>query len=531
MSRLLGLDWDHGVLRLVEASALGGKVTIQRAFSWTEQVAPNPVQAEEAGRRLRDRLKEAGVAQAPVVACIGRDRVIIRDIRYPDVPAPEVPAIIRFQAAKELTFPADETVIDYSFINVPLASGEKRALAVILRKELLAAYETMCKVAGLRLEGLTVRPFALLANWQAHAAAEGQTNGEFQALLVGNELCVSRGTELLFSRSLGGSNGNGDRSTELVGELRRSFAAYAGQFPKDPVRTLYVGDPGLLADAASLAAKLRLPVRGYEPAGAARLNGQAGEAVDFASALGLVEAVGARRPLGVDFVHPKQPPVAGPNKKRRMALIGAAVAVPVLAVAIAYSMAVAARNAEIQELSDRKAELQKQIKAYDDVDKRYNDIGGWADGEMVIADELYDLFAIFPDVSGIRITSVQWAALPPEAPAQNKSAAPKPASVKAKVPVGTLTFVASADSLEALDSLKKALETARDHWVLEPGAWERDVPGPKQARVTLRVLHIEPKDYHSVLAPTTNKTAGGTPARPDGNRPRGPGFRMPGGNP
>jgi hypothetical protein len=534
VSRILGIDWDHGVLRLVEATAQGGKVSAPRAFSWTEQVAPNPAQAEEAGRRLRERLKEAGIAQAPVVACIGRDRVIMRDIRYPDVPAAEVPAIIRFQAAKELTFPVDETVIDYSFINVPLPSGEKRALAVILRKELLAAYETMCKAAGLRLEGLTVRPFALLANWQTHAAAGGAGAGEFQALLVGNELCVARGSELLFARSVSGTSGdgNGDRTTAIVAELRRSLAAYAGQFPRSPVATLFVGDPALLAETAGLAAKLRVPVRGYEPAGAASLNGQADEAADFASALGLVEAVGGRRPLGVDFVHPKQPPATGPNKKRRMAVIAAAAAVPVLGVVIAYSVAVASRNADIQELSDRKAELQKQINAYADVDKRYEAIGGWADGEMVIADELYDLFAVFPDVPGLRITSVQWAALPPEPPSQNKLAAPKPASAKTRVAVGMLSFVASADSEDTLAKLRKALEESKEHWVLEPGGFERDTPGPKQARVTLKVLHIEPKDYHTVLEPPVNRTAGFVPGRSDGNRPRGgAGFRFPGGNP
>ena len=539
MSRLLGLDWDHGVLRLVDATAQRGKVSVERAFCWTEEVAPNPLQAEEAGRRLRERLKEAGIASAPVVACIGRDRVIIRDVRYPDVPAAEVPAIVRFQAAKELTFPAEETIIDYSFINVPLPSGEKRALAVILRKELLAAYETMCKTAGLRLEGLTIRPIALLANWQARAAGNGSAADEFQALLVGGELCVARGTELLFARNLTGSNGdgNGDRAAALAGELRRSLAAYAGQFPKAPVRTLYVGDSTLLGQTAGLADKLRLPVRGYEPASAVLLNGHAERAEEFAGAIGLVEAVGMSRPLAVDFLHPKQPPATGASKKRRIALIAAAAAVPIIAIVVAYALAVASRNAEIQELVDRKAELQKQINAYGDVDKRYEAIGGWADSEMIIADELYDFFAVFPDVAGMRITSIGWKDLPPEPASQNKSTAPKTLPARTKVPIGTLTFIASADSNETLDKLKRALEGARDHWLLEPGAWERDTPGPKQARVTLKVLHAEPVDHHSVLAPTTNKTAGGVPSRNEGDRRFGPGFRpgppgfRPGGNP
>ena len=101
---------------------------------------------------MKERLKEAGVAPAPVRFVIGRDGLICRDLFYPDVPANEVAAIVNFQAAKELSMPPDEAVIDYVVTGVNGPQGEKRALATIVHRELLNAIQKTCQIAGLKLE-------------------------------------------------------------------------------------------------------------------------------------------------------------------------------------------------------------------------------------------------------------------------------------------------------------------------------------------------------------------------------------------
>src|SRR5437588_4027598 len=104
-------------MHVVAATIRGGAARIDKAVVWQEERVPNPAEAEELGHLLRDRLKEAGIAPAPVLACVARDRIIVKEVRFPAVPDTEEPAIVRFQAVKELTDAAEDVVIDYVVTN------------------------------------------------------------------------------------------------------------------------------------------------------------------------------------------------------------------------------------------------------------------------------------------------------------------------------------------------------------------------------------------------------------------------------
>ena len=122
MARFLALDWDQKYVRVVEATVGGGSVRIQRAAGWPVEQAPAASVAEVQGHWLKERLKEAGIAAAPLIVALGRDRVILKDIRYPEVTETEEPAVIRFQAARELTDAPEELITHATALAVHFAA-------------------------------------------------------------------------------------------------------------------------------------------------------------------------------------------------------------------------------------------------------------------------------------------------------------------------------------------------------------------------------------------------------------------------
>ncbi|MBY0231670.1 MAG: hypothetical protein K2W96_20485, partial [Gemmataceae bacterium] len=162
MTRLIAIDWDQGQGHLVSATIRGGNVEVQKALSWTEE--PNgPAAPEQLGQKLRERMKEAGIAPAPVLACVGREHVVVKEVRFPTVPDPEEPAVVRFQTIKELADAPDDVVIDYYARALP-GDSEKRATALVVRKKHLESLVKACAGAGLKLAGACPRMLGVSAS-------------------------------------------------------------------------------------------------------------------------------------------------------------------------------------------------------------------------------------------------------------------------------------------------------------------------------------------------------------------------------
>ncbi|HXG13177.1 MAG TPA: hypothetical protein VNK04_25695 [Gemmataceae bacterium] len=399
MARYLALDWDHQQLHLVAANVSSGAVRIQRAVVWHEAQSPNPAEAAALGRQLRERLKEAGIAAAPVLACVGRDRVILRDIRHPAVPAHEEPAVVRFQAIKELTEPPDEVVIDYTPAGE--VQGERRALTLIARRELLAAYQELCQAAGLKLAALTPRPFGIVTCQRRLAAEPAPADGAVAVLAVAErwaEFCVTRGETVLFARALA-------VGPTLLGEVRRNLAVYAGQWPQHPVQAVYVaGGDEHAAFRENLQHTLGVPVHSFDPlAGAERLDLPDGARGAFAGAVGLLWAQASKTGQPINFVQPKQPrPPQDPNRRR--ALVAALVVVLIVGGLVAFGHTrlsakgrqVAEQHLRLSELERRERELTPDVKAYDALKE-------WSGSNVNLLDDLYELTALFPDTRGVQL--------------------------------------------------------------------------------------------------------------------------------
>jgi hypothetical protein len=401
LARFLALDWDHNQLHVVLANVSGGTVRAVRAASWREDAPVTAAEAAAVGARLKDRLKEAKIPSAPVLACLGRERIIVKDIRYPQVPEHEEPAVVRFQALKELTGAADEVVLDYTPVGEG-GHGERRALVLIAKRALVSAYQELCQEAGLKLAGVTPRPFGLaacvekLAGTSVLTPAPEPADGVVGTLAVADgwaEFCVSRGSTLLLARSLApGPN--------LAAEVRRSLAVYAGQGSGQPVRALYVSGAG---DNAALRERLHnlteLPVHLLDPFTGSDLPDlpPPDERGGFAALVGLLHLRGGRAGLPVNFVAPKQPRAPADPNRRMFALAGAAVLAVLVAVGLLAWLEVNKLDRQVREQAERNRQLDSQLALYEEDEKRAKAVGAWVDQDVPLLDEIYDLTDRFPD--------------------------------------------------------------------------------------------------------------------------------------
>ncbi|HEX5269476.1 MAG TPA: hypothetical protein VFW33_03265, partial [Gemmataceae bacterium] len=345
-----------------------------------------------------------------VLACLGRDRVIVKEVRHPSVPPHEEPAVVRFQALKELTGAADEAVIDYTHAG-ETPSGERRAQVLVAKREHVNAYQELCKAAGLRLAGITPRPFGIAACVERLAGTTVLTpppepaDAAVAVLAVADgwaEICVSRAGALLLARSLApGPN--------LAAEVRRSLAVYSGQAGAQPVKAAYVCGG---ADNASVRERLHnlteLPAHWLDPFAGSDLPDlpPPDKRGAFVGLVGLLYLQGSKAGVPVNFTSPKQPkPPEDPN--RRKVALGALVAVAVVAaVGLLAFLEISKMDRQLKLQRAINADLDLQLKAYEEDDKRVQAIGAWAEQDVVWLDELYDLTDRFPDPDkeGVRLS-------------------------------------------------------------------------------------------------------------------------------
>ncbi len=400
MSRFLALDWDQQQLHVIAAEIRGGVVTFRRAAIWREERAPDFATADELGRQLKQRLKEAGIAAAPVLACIGRDRVVLREVRYPVSPEAEEPAIVRFQALKELTESPDDVVLDYA----PLSDngGERRALVLSLRRELLATYQKLCQAAGLKLAGLTPRPFALAA-----AAAAPVVPADVPAAIVAAgenwaEFCIVRGGTLLLARPL-------TPGTGLAAEVRRNLSVFAGQQPAERIESVYVAGAADSPLVRRLSETLELPVQAFDPFGGAVGDMlPAGDRGSFVGAAGVLLAKAKPLGLPVNFVHPHQPPPPKRVSARLLVAIAAAVLIVTGGGAVLARTVLNGKVREKDEKSDASENLENRLTRIKEELRHTQALDTW-EGPVWL-DELFDLSARIRDVDALRVT--QWSADP-----------------------------------------------------------------------------------------------------------------------
>lgn len=416
MSRFLAIDIDPSGLFVAAGTARAGKSAVERTFVWEDPELPlTAANAAGLGERFKDALKAAGILPAPVLVGIGRDRVILKELRYPAVPPIQEPNIVRFQAMKELTESPDEVVLDY--IAVDGGVGERRATAFVIRKELMGAIESLCTAAGLKLAGVTPRPYAVAAALKrafgTGAAPAPAMPGEAVAVVhasqKGGEFTVVRGDSVTFTRSI--PMHSVAEPQALVGELKRNLTVYGGQFPHQPIQVLYIAEAEVAGHAARLQGVLPLPVHAFDPLKDAHTAVPADAVGRFVGAVGLLAAK-ASVELPINFASPRQPR-AEVDPNRRILLITALACSLLLGIGAIYGyLKLSEASQQVADLTTQKQAVDASLSQLDPDSRRLQAVDDWSKREVVWLDEMYDLFDRFPDLDQSRITSLSGTSLP-----------------------------------------------------------------------------------------------------------------------
>jgi hypothetical protein len=514
LARFLAIDADaHGLYVAAATLKGGGAVAVEHALA-DETATLTLTNAAELGGRLKALLREAGVRPAPVLLCVGRDRVIPKAVRHPPTPPAEEPAVVRFQAVRDLTENPDDVVMDYTPIGEPTA-GERQALAVFVRKQAVQAARQFCEAAGLRLAAVTPRPFAALAAAR-HAFATGAApapDDPSAAIAVvtlwdrGGEFTVARGGELTFSRPIPAHALSDEQA--LVAALKRDLAVYAGQNPAAPVEAVYLAEPDEpgIGWAGRVRAALNVPVYAFDPLAGSAAAGAVPPPLRgrFAGPVGLLAARSASATLPINFVQPRQPRAeAGPARAR--VLIGALAALLLLgSVGALAFLEMEKAGRKVRTLTAERNDLDARLKALEMDGKRLAAADQFASQAVNVLDEMYDLADRIPDVRKVSVTEfdlspVQIAQVrttrpgQPAATAQKAANTPPPPVANLKVIMRTTDPMMALRVVEGFTTADKKYYSGVKHTL--GGTSGRNVDtSQQQITLTAQVMHRKPGEY------------------------------------
>ncbi len=405
MAAWLVIDWDQDQFHIVSAQSSRRGVQIVKAATWAHPEPFTPSTAESVGKALRDFLKSANIPVNPVIVGLGRDRLFLKELRFPPIAAHEEAALVRFQTGKELPESVDSYALDYVHMNT--GTGERQIMTAAVRRDVVAMIQAMCLAAGLKVHAITPKLFG------AGAALERALRPDASPLAGRNlnavlsigqrwaELCFYSGSRLLQAQALA-------NSPMLASEVKRNLAVFRAQHAVDVEMTgpdcLFVfgednsGVQSLENGASKLPIRVLDPLR-PEPEISAGLKHPSA----LAGAAGLAELWAHAVQKPVNLAAPKRQQAPSSINRQRGLFYGLAAGI-FLACAIGGMWYVLAqKRAEIARISNQKAGIEKVLA--DNLQERaeLDAYKEWEQTTIPWLDELYDFTERFPFEEGVRV--------------------------------------------------------------------------------------------------------------------------------
>ncbi len=404
MASWLVLDWDQDQFHLlcVQSSRRGIEVT--RAVTWTHPEPFTPSTAARVGAALREFLKAEKIAAAPVIVGLGRDRVFLKELRFPSIAAHEEASLVRFQTAKEMAESVENYAIDY----VPLKSSgaERQVMSVASRRDFITMVQGLCQAAGLKLHAVTPKLFGMPLALERAVQPDTSPLGAKQLNVVLNigqrwaELCFFKGDRLLQAQSL-------SKGPMLASEVKRNLAVFQAQsavnIDLEGPDCLYVfGDDAEAIE--SLQAGQKLPVRLLDPMKAE--PNLAAAPAHFAGAIGLASLWSQAEAKPVNLATPKRVQAPPSAIQQRGVVYGSVAAVAVLFLIGLMIYVLSVKRGEVDRLTKDKADFEKTLTEVAQERAEVDAYREWEQTTLPVLDEMYDLTARYPFEIGMRVNQL-----------------------------------------------------------------------------------------------------------------------------
>lgn len=408
MAAWLVLDWDQDQFHIVSAQSSRRGAQVVKAASWAHPEPFTPSTAERIGKALRDFLNSARIPVNPVIVGLGRDRIFLKELRFPPIAPHEEAALVRFQTGKELTESIDSYAVDYVHMNT--GSGERQIMTAAARRDMLAMIQTMCQAAGLKLHAVTPKLFGASAAVERALRPDPSPLAAKQlnvVLSVGQrwaELCFFQGARLLQAQAL--ANG-----PLLAAEVKRNLAVFRAQHAVNLDLTgpdcLYMFGDDKSGVQSLENGSSNLPIRMLDPLGPEpEVRAGLKHPAALAGAVGLAELWSQAVQKPINLASPKRQQAPTSISRQRGMFFGIAAAVFLTCSIAGMWYVLAQKRAEIARLGAEKIGIEKLLA--DNAQERA-DLDAYKDWEQTTIpwlDEFYDLTARYPFEQGFRVNQL-----------------------------------------------------------------------------------------------------------------------------
>lgn len=381
--RFATVDFDSCRLRVVVAEQTPTGTQIRSA---AEAAVPDDMDMSDpkaVGTLLGRTLKDMAFRGSGVVMSIPRSQAVLKPTTLPPgTPATEFASMVRYQVAKELPFPIEDAVIDFTIESpsgpkpaTDAAGPEIQVLVVAIRLHVVDYYKRIADAAGMKLLRLGFRPYASLCCVEAGGVRGGRDNLAMIHLTADEtEIALITHGSLVFSRSavkdLKTAADLEDHAAEqvvdsLVAEVSRSLQSYLVMERAARVDAVTVaGQTGVESRLAERLCELfHVPCELLQTAPLFRDRTVKPVSSAFVSALGLAIGHAAAGGVPFDFLNPKKPIPERDARKTRIVVATTGVIVLLLAAVVARAVVLGRLRANVVALRIEYKNLNKTVKS------------------------------------------------------------------------------------------------------------------------------------------------------------------------